>query len=146
MGSDPTVQIEALAKKKAIECNLVSMGQGQEIHARRLMTQAYTNGTWILLQNCHLSLEFCEEFLLQLTENTDRIHPDFRLWITTEVHPKFPIGLLQISIKYTAEPPQGKRDRGFCPTEVSLRLDSRHQSRSETNVRWFVTGTTDRIQ
>jgi dynein heavy chain len=52
-------------------------------------------------------LEFCEEFLLQLTEHTDRIHPDFRLWITTEIHPKFPIGLLQISIKYTAEPPQG---------------------------------------
>ena len=108
MGSDPTVQIESLAKKRSIEYHIISMGQGQEIHARRLLAQAYTNGTWVLLQNCHLSLEFCEEFLLQLTENTDRIHQDFRLWITTEVHPKFPIGLLQISIKYTAEPPQGK--------------------------------------
>lgn len=107
MGSDPTVQIETLAKKKSIDCNAISMGQGQEVHARRLLAQAYGNGTWVLLQNCHLSLDFCEEFLLQLTENTDRIHPDFRLWITTEVHPKFPIGLLQISIKYTAEPPQG---------------------------------------
>ena len=107
MGSDPTVQIETLAKKKSIDCNAISMGQGQEVHARRLLAQAYGNGTWVLLQNCHLSLDFCEEFLLQLTENTDRIHPDFRLWITTEPHPKFPIGLLQISIKYTAEPPQG---------------------------------------
>jgi dynein heavy chain len=107
MGSDPSVQIETLAKKKSIDYHAISMGQGQEIHARRLLTQAYANGTWVLLQNCHLSLEFCEEFLLQLTEHTDRIHPDFRLWITTEIHPKFPIGLLQISIKYTAEPPQG---------------------------------------
>ena len=111
MGSDPTVQIEALAKKKSIEYNIISMGQGQEIHARRLLAQAYANGTWVLLQNCHLSLEFCEEFLLQLIENTHRIHPDFRLWITTEVHPKFPIGLLQISIKYTAEPPRGESKR-----------------------------------
>ena len=51
---------------------------------------------------------FAKNFLLQLTENTDRIHPDFRLMDNNmEVHPKFPIGLLQISIKYTAEPPQG---------------------------------------
>lgn len=110
MGSDPTGQIESLAKKKSIEHHIISMGQGQEIHARRLLAQAYTNGTWVLLQNCHLSLEFCEELLLQLVETSNRIHENFRLWITTEVHQKFPIGFLQISIKYTAEPPQGENE------------------------------------
>ena len=107
MGYDPTVQIESLAKKKSIDYHVISMGQGQEIHARRLLVQAYSTGTWVILQNCHLSLEFCDECLYQMTEKVDRIHSDFRLWITTEVHPKFPIGLLQISIKYTAEPPRG---------------------------------------
>ena len=85
---------------------LISMGQGQEIHARRLVQQASTNGGWVLLQNCHLSLDFCEE-VLDTVSTAEQMHENFRLWITTELHNKFPIGLLQMSIKYTAEPPQG---------------------------------------
>lgn len=50
------------------------------------------------------------EILLQFLEmekQTDPTHPDFRLWITTEVHTDFPISLLQICIKFTNEPPSG---------------------------------------
>ena len=39
MGSDPTNQIEGLAKKLHVECRAISMGQGQEVHARRLIGQ-----------------------------------------------------------------------------------------------------------
>jgi dynein heavy chain, axonemal len=106
MGSDPTNLIEQLAKRKSIEIKAISMGQGQELHARRLMSNAMANGGWLLLQNCHLSLEFCDEVLDTLIAN-EQLNEHFRLWITTEGHSKFPIGLLQISIKYTAEPPQG---------------------------------------
>lgn len=73
------------------------MGQGQEAHARRLLTEAMTTGKWLLLQNCHLSLDFCQEMLDTITES-ESIHKTFRLWITTEFHQSFPIGLLQVGI------------------------------------------------
>lgn len=39
-GSDPTPYIEQLAKRLENKCKCISMGQGQEIHARKLLTQA----------------------------------------------------------------------------------------------------------
>jgi dynein heavy chain len=40
MGSDPTNSIDALAKRLNTECRAISMGQGQEVHARRLLQQS----------------------------------------------------------------------------------------------------------
>ena len=95
MGSDPTSMIESLAKKKKIECKAISMGQGQEVHARRLMSNSQANGGWVMLQNCHLSLSFLGEVMDTVVE-TENVHDQFRLWMTTEVHPSFPISLLQV--------------------------------------------------
>ncbi|XP_060776773.1 dynein axonemal heavy chain 5-like [Neoarius graeffei] len=106
MGSDPTDSIIALGKRHKIETRYVSMGQGQEVHARKLLQHAMAKGGWALLQNCHLGLDFMDELMDTLTE-TDSIHESFRLWITTEEHRHFPITLLQMGIKFTSEPPQG---------------------------------------
>jgi dynein heavy chain len=57
-GSDPTKLIEELAKRQKIKVNGVSMGQGQEIIARKLMTSATREGHWVLLQNTHLGLNY----------------------------------------------------------------------------------------
>lgn len=87
---------------------MVSMGQGQELHARKMMSDCMSSGGWVLLQNVHLSLPFCSEIIDILVE-TEHIDDSFRLWVTTEVHEEFPIGLLQMAIKFTNEPPQGIR-------------------------------------
>ncbi|KAL4222174.1 Dynein heavy chain 8 [Mactra antiquata] len=106
MGSDPTSQIENLCKKKQLEFRAISMGQGQEVHARKLIHAFMQTGGWALLQNCHLGLNFMDELLDTLIE-AQQIHEEFRVWITTEPHNGFPISLLQTSIKFTNEPPQG---------------------------------------
>ncbi|XP_077412422.1 dynein axonemal heavy chain 8-like [Vanacampus margaritifer] len=108
MGSDPTNQIEALAKKLNIGCKSISMGQGQEVHARKLVNISMAEGGWVLLQNCHLGLEFMDE-LLETVIYTETVHKTFRVWVTTEPHDFFSITLLQSSIKFTNDPPQGLR-------------------------------------
>ncbi|KAJ3097005.1 Dynein heavy chain 5, axonemal [Phlyctochytrium planicorne] len=105
-GSDPSSDIENLSKKYKIDIKAISMGQGQEVHARKLLQAFMTNGGWALLQNCHLGLPFMDELLTTILE-TENIHEKFRLWITTDVSLKFPITFLQMSIKFTNEPPQG---------------------------------------
>ncbi|KAG5882158.1 Dynein heavy chain 5, partial [Gonioctena quinquepunctata] len=125
IGSDPTPYIEQLAKRLELKCKSISMGQGQEVHARKMMTSALSEGYWALLQNCHLSLDYMNEVLnqfLELEKGTGGVHPDFRLWITTEVHAQFPISLLQICIKFTNEAPSGVR-AGLLRTYNSMNQD-----------------------
>ncbi|KAF6020163.1 DNAH5 [Bugula neritina] len=121
MGSDPTNNIENLAKKHKIEFRTISMGQGQEVHARRMIQQGFANGGWLLLQNCHLSLDYVLEVLDQILE-TETVHDEFRLWVTTEVHKKFPISFLQSAIRFTNEPPQGIK-AGLKRTYAGLSQD-----------------------
>lgn len=105
-GSDPSSDIENLSKKYKIECKAISMGQGQEVHARKLLGAFMTSGGWALLQNCHLGLPFMDELMNSILD-TEVVHEKFRLWITTDVSEKFPITFLQMSVKFTNEPPQG---------------------------------------
>lgn len=49
----------------------------------------------MLLQNCHLGLGFMDELLSTLID-AETMHDSCRVWITTEMHPKFPISLLQV--------------------------------------------------
>ena len=85
------------------------MGQGQEPVALRGIDDAIHNGSWLLLQNCELGLGLMStmeqrlKHKYSLTYNTDE-HLNFRLFLTANPHPEFPLGLLQMSLKTANEP------------------------------------------
>jgi len=106
-GTDPASVIDELAKKKKkFPTDKVSMGEGQEKVARKKNDAAFITGGWVILQNCHLGIDYMCEVEDKLIKTAD-INDDYRLWITCEVTSRFPIGLLQIAIKVTLEPPAG---------------------------------------
>ena len=39
----------------------ISLGQGQEPAARKLISTGVAQGSWVMLQNCHLGLKFMAE-------------------------------------------------------------------------------------
>ena len=61
-----------------------------------------------MLQNCHL-LESWLRKLEEIIENITRPDKQFRLWLTTAPTEKFPLGILQRSLKVVTEPPDGLR-------------------------------------
>lgn len=84
----------------------ISLGQGQEGAALRLLYAALDQGQWLMLQNGHLLISFIKT-LEKIIDSIEKPHPDFRLWITTDATPTFPIGILQKSLKVVTEPPNG---------------------------------------
>lgn len=53
-----------------------------EIPAKLMIDSGFVAGKWVILNNCHLSLEFMAELEDILNPKDKEIHHDFRLWIT----------------------------------------------------------------
>lgn len=68
-----------------------------------MLAQGMEEGGWVFLANCHLACEWLGS--LRGLDNPT-IHHRFRLWLSSMPDPKFPLGMLQRSIKMTTEPPQ----------------------------------------
>ncbi|XP_055909296.1 LOW QUALITY PROTEIN: dynein axonemal heavy chain 10 [Eupeodes corollae] len=105
-GSDPTNDLLNLAARLSQTISHISLGQGQEKSALSLLDLCMRQGQWLLLQNGHLLISFIYQVEKYL-DKIDNPHPDFRLWITTDPTPSFPIGILQRSLKVVTEPPKG---------------------------------------
>jgi len=70
-----------------------------------MLRQAANKGIWVCFKNLHLVtswLPTLEKELKQLSP-----HKNFRLWLTTEQHSKFPAILLETCFKISYEAPPG---------------------------------------
>lgn len=94
-GSDPTGTIDEYARKhKQFPTGKVSMGEAQEGPAKQLIDQAHVAGKWVILNNCHLSIEFMAEMEDYLNPKEKVVHENFRLFITCLPVNDFPLSLL----------------------------------------------------
>lgn len=109
-GADPSFDVfklgEFMGYKPGTKLKYMALGQGMGPKAAEFIEQGATRGLWIMLQNCHLLprwLKTLEKILEKITDP----HPDFRLWLTTDPTDRFPLGVLQRSLKIVTEPPNG---------------------------------------
>ncbi|XP_059176982.1 dynein axonemal heavy chain 1-like [Physella acuta] len=109
-GTDPANDLYKFAEtmRFAKKLTAISLGQGQGPRAEAMMKSSMERGKWVFFQNCHLAPSFMP-MLERLVEqiDPDKVHRDFRLWLTSMPSEKFPVFILQNSSKMTVEPPKG---------------------------------------
>ena len=108
-GHDVSGRVEAMAKSESKELLSVAMGSSEGYKtAENFIATASKRGTWVMLKNVHLCTEWLEDTLVKILQSMNAgIHRDFRLFVTSEINPKLPTSLLQISDVIVAESPTG---------------------------------------
>jgi dynein heavy chain 1 len=108
-GHDVSGRVEAMAKSESKELLSIAMGSAEGYKtAETFIATASKRGTWVMLKNCHLCAEWLGDSLVKILQSLNAVaHHDFRIFITSEISPKLPTALLQMSDVIVAESPTG---------------------------------------
>lgn len=106
-GSDPSKELQEFAETEVGRDNFqeLSMGGGQNELAIQMLKDAASKGLWLCFKNLHLVVSWLP--VLEKEFKALNAHANFRLWLTTEPHLKFPPILLETCHKVTYEAPPG---------------------------------------
>uniref|UniRef100_A0A182XBB4 AAA+ ATPase domain-containing protein n=1 Tax=Anopheles quadriannulatus TaxID=34691 RepID=A0A182XBB4_ANOQN len=113
-GSDPMDNIFTFANAHYMsdDCRVISLGQGQGPKATRTILDAIKLGYWVVLQNCHVAESYMDELEKICMDSSlyESVHPKYRLWCTSYPSRRFPVSILQNSVKMTNEAPKGVKN------------------------------------
>ena len=152
-GADPSSIVKNLGDKMGFyiyeKLLTISLGQEQGPRAEKLIRRAKEEGLWVMLENCHLAkswLPNLEEIIEKLQEtDKDKIHSDFRLFLTSMPAKYFPVSILENGVKITTEPPKGLRNnmlrsvKGiqesfFRQEQLETELANKDRAKSQQNI------------
>eukprot|EP01132_Coremiostelium_polycephalum_P002127 gene2127-2619_t len=105
-GYDASSKVDdlALELRKQYKAFAIGSPEGFEL-AEKSIYAAAKSGTWVLLKNIHLG----PQWLVQLEKKLHSLtpNPNFRLFMTSEIHPGLPANLLRMSNVFSYENPPG---------------------------------------
>eukprot|EP00052_Salpingoeca_macrocollata_P029602 m.302295 g.302295 ORF g.302295 m.302295 type:complete len:4671 (+) comp22998_c0_seq14:51-14063(+) len=105
-GYDASTNVRDLKTQYNKQLTEVALGTGEaETESIRAIEQGSKSGSWVLLKNVHLAPKFLvtvEKMMLNLAP-----HPDFRLFLSSEISPKLPTNLIRGSRVFVYEPAAG---------------------------------------
>lgn len=113
-GADPQNEVQKLVESHGPgmgKFKFIALGQGMGDQAKEFIESGAIRGWWVMLQNCHLLASWLST-LEATIEGLQKPDKGFRLWLTTnpiapDAEIRFPLGILQRSLKVVTEPPDG---------------------------------------
>jgi dynein heavy chain 1, cytosolic len=133
---DVSGRIERLARELSQDLSTMAMGSAEGFDmAETMVATGAKRGSWVLLKNVHLCIDWLREVLVKKIQGLGvNVHANFRLFIASEIHPRLPTGLLQVSDVLVAQAPTGiqasldrflssvSKDRWDTSSPISSRL------------------------
>lgn len=140
-GHDVSGRVEAMARDLKKDLASVAMGSAEGFEtAEAIVTSATKRGSWVMLRNCHLCTDWLREtFVKKLQSLGQSTHPNFRIFLTSEINPKLPTGLLRLCDLIVAEAPSGVRASmaRFFSSISKSRLDNPVRNRLYLLLAWI---------